>query len=130
VSPTPYAPPADTTGAEARPPSRPVAVFLALVATGLGHVYAGHTRRGLAWAVAAPLIGIGWLASLERLHLGGWFLLLAFVGVAPWVASMMGAGRVAARPGARKAGVLLVTLAGIGALKSAWYAFVAQGVRP
>ena len=114
VTPTPYAPPADTSAAEPRPPNRFLAAFLALVATGLGHVYAGHTGRGLAWAVAAPLIGIGWLASLERLHLGGWFLLLALVGAAPWVASMIDAGRVASRPGARRAGVLLVTFVGFG----------------
>ena len=114
MSPTPYAPPADTSAAEPRPPSRTLAVLLSLVATGLGHVYAGRTRRGLAWAVLAPLVGMGWIASLERRHLGGWFIVLGLVGLVPWVAAMMDAGRVASRPGARRAGVLLVSLLGIG----------------
>lgn len=96
------APAADATAAQKeplaapsvpKPPSAVLAFFLSLLATGLGHVYAGRARRAAAWAGASLLLGLPAAWALMRL----WPSAFVWASVVIVVAFWLGAAADAAR---------------------------------
>jgi signal peptidase I len=107
--PSPYAPPAAVETATP-PPSPWIAGLLSLLATGAGHIYAGRTRRGVAWALA-PLVTTPLMLAAVRTLGGGAFLFMVLALLSgPWIAAIVDAVLVAKRGGARRPAMVLVVV--------------------
>jgi signal peptidase I len=113
MSPSPYTPPTPDPPAQPKPSAIVAGILTLFCGLGLGHVYAGRTARGLAWAVA-PFVVLFLLAGLVHgAHglgplLGG---LLLFVAV--MIGAIADAARTARRSPAR-ASMLRIVLFAVG----------------